>query len=112
MSDPPPLESCEAPDHVELVEHDADRLSIRAEMACAGMVVLSDTSYPGWRARVDHLPAKIYEVNGAMRGVVVPRGHHTVTMRYRPLSVYLGAALTLLGVMAALSIVLLARRAA
>jgi hypothetical protein len=31
-----------------------------------------------------------------MRGVAVPRGTHTVTMRYRPVSVDLGAALTLL----------------
>ena len=37
-----------------------------------------------------------------MRGVAVPRGTHTVTMRYRPVSVYLGAALTLLGILGAL----------
>jgi uncharacterized membrane protein YfhO len=59
---------------------------------------------------VDHLPAKIYEVNGAMRGVAVPRGSHTVTMRYRPLSVYLGAALTLLGVIVALAMAFAASR--
>jgi uncharacterized membrane protein YfhO len=66
------------------------------------MVVLSDTYYPGWRARVDHQSAEIYEVNGAMRGVAVPRGTHTITMRYRPLSVYLGAALSLAGILGAL----------
>ena len=98
----PPLETCAAPDTVELVEHAPDRLAIRAEMACGGMVILSDTFYPGWRARVDHLPAEIHEVNGAMRGVAVPRGTHTITMRYRPVSVYLGAALTLLGILGAL----------
>src|SRR5438105_2057673 len=71
-------------------------------MGWGGMVVLSDTFYPGWRARVDHKPAPIYEVNGAMRGVVVPAGSHTVTMRYRPVSVYLGAALTVAGILGAL----------
>jgi uncharacterized membrane protein YfhO len=71
-------------------------------MACDGMVILSDAFYPGWRARVDHRPAGVYEINGAMRGVAVPRGKHTVTMRYRPVSVYLGAALTLLGILGAL----------
>ena len=81
---PPRVEACAAPETVQLIEHDADRLSIRADMACDGMVVLSDAFYPGWRARVDHRPAEIYEVNGAMRGVAVPRGSHTVTMRYRP----------------------------
>jgi hypothetical protein len=104
MVDPPPrVEACAAPDDVQLIEHRADRISINAAMACDGMVVLSDAFYPGWRARVDHRPAQIYEVNGAMRGVVVPAGSHTVTMRYRPLSVYLGAALTLLGILGALA---------
>jgi uncharacterized membrane protein YfhO len=65
-------------------------------------VILSDTFFPGWRARVDHQPAQIYQVNGAMRGVIMPRGAHTVTMRCRPVSVYLGAALTLLGVLISL----------
>jgi hypothetical protein len=102
VEQPPQVETCAAPDTVELIEHAPDRLAIRAEMACDGMVVLSDAFYPGWRARVDHQPAGIYEVNGAMRGVRVPRGRHTVTMRYRPVSVYLGAALTLLGILGAL----------
>ena len=102
LGQPPSVETCAAPDTVKLIEHAADRLAIRAEMACDGMVILSDAFYPGWRARVDHRPAQIHEVNGALRGVAVPRGTHTVTMRYRPVSVSLGAALTLLGILGAL----------
>ena len=102
MEQPPSVQACAEPDNVKLIEHEADRLVIRAEMACNGMVVLSDAFYPGWRARVDHRPVRIYEVNGAMRGVAVPRGTHSVTMRYRPASVYLGAALSLLGILGAL----------
>ena len=102
MEQPPPVETCAGPDTVKLIEHAPDRLVISAEMACNGMVVLSDAFYPGWRARVDHRLARIYEVNVAMRGVAVPRGRHTVTMRYRPVSVYLGAALSLLGILGAL----------
>ena len=102
LGQPPSVETCAAPDTVQLIEHAPDRLAIRAEMACNGMVILSDAFYPGWRARVDHRLAVIYEVNGAMRGVRVRRGTHTVTMRYRPVSVYSGAALTLLGILGAL----------
>ena len=100
----PPVETCAARDNVQLIEHAPDRLAIRAEMACDGMVVLSDAFYPGWRARVDHRSVEIHQVNGAMRGVAVPRGSHTVTMRYRPVSVYLGAALTLFGILGALAL--------
>jgi Bacterial membrane protein YfhO len=106
---PPRVEACAAPETVQLIEHDADRLTIRADLACDGMVVLSDAFYPGWRARVDHRPAGIFQVNGAMRGVLVPRGSHTVTMRYRPWTVYLGAALTLLGILIPLCLVRMSR---
>jgi hypothetical protein len=101
MEPPPPLETCGGTDRVELVEHGAGRLAIRAYMACAGMVILSDTFYPGWRAWVDNGPVTIFEVDGAMRGVLVPRGSHTVTMRYRPASAIVGAALSLCGVLLA-----------
>lgn len=104
LTQPPHLEPCAAPDTVELIQHEPDRLAVRAEMACDGMVILSDAYYPGWRARVDHRPVEIHEVNGAMRGVVVPRGAHTITMRYRPVSVYLGAALSLLGILGAIGL--------
>jgi uncharacterized membrane protein YfhO len=90
---------------VELLEHGADRLLIRANLLCPGMVILSDTYFPGWRARVDRKAAQIYEVNGAMRGVMVPAGLHSVTMRYRPASVIVGGALTLVGILGALGLV-------
>jgi hypothetical protein len=98
----PKLEACDGPDKVQLVEHLADRLVIKASLACKGMVVLSDAYFPGWRARVDHELVPVHEVNGSMRGVVVFAGDHIITMRYRPTSVYLGAGLTLLGVAIAL----------
>jgi len=104
LGKPPALEPCSGSDTVELLEHRADRLLIRANLACPGMVVLSDTYFSGWRARVDHQPAGIYEVNAAMRGVLVPAGLHSVSMRYRPASVIWGALLTLVGVLGALSI--------
>ena len=89
---------CESPDKVQLTEHLPDRLTIKADVACPGTVILSDTYYPGWRARLDHRRVEIQQVNGAMRGVAVPQGNHIITMRYRPTSVYLGAFLTLLGI--------------
>ena len=98
---PPRLDSCGGADHVVLARHDEAGVAIRADMACAGLVVLSDTFFPGWRAYIDGAPARIYEVNGAMRGVVVPQGRHLITMRYRPLSVFAGAALSLLGIIGA-----------
>jgi hypothetical protein len=95
---PPKLESCEAADKVALAEHATDKVVIRASMSCQGMVVVSDVFFPGWRAEVDGHRTPIYEVNEAMRGVIVPRGEHTVTMRYRPASALAGGLLSLIGI--------------
>jgi uncharacterized membrane protein YfhO len=40
-----------------------------------------------------------------VRGVVVPAGEHSIEMRFRPRSVYGGAALTLLGLAVAAGLV-------
>jgi hypothetical protein len=105
LSAAPKLEPCEAADEVALTERSTDRVVIRASMSCRGLVVLSDVFFPGWHAEVDGHATPIYEVNAAMRGVVVPRGDHTLTMRYRPASALIGGLLSLIGVAGALSTV-------
>ena len=106
----PALPVCNATDNVSIQRYTPAQLTIQAGMACDGMVVLSDTFFPGWYANVDEKPAPIYQVNGAMRGVLVPQGMHTLAMVYRPRSVYLGAALTLLGLLGAVAIVLISAK--
>ena len=71
-------------------------------MACRGMVILSETFFPGWQATVDGRAAPIYEADGTLRGIVVEGGTHQIEMRYRPMSVYAGAFLTALGLLTAL----------
>ena len=84
------------------MEDQGSRVGVSANLSCASLIVVSDTYYPGWIAYVDGARAPIYEVNGAMRGVIVPAGKHSVTMRYRPLSVFAGGALSLIGIIAAI----------
>ncbi len=95
LGEAPKLETCAGEDRAMLLHSDFSSVAIAAEMQCRGMVVLSDNWYPGWTATVDGQPAKIWEAYTAMRGVEVPAGSHRIEMRYRPLSVFLGA--TMLG---------------
>jgi uncharacterized membrane protein YfhO len=95
---------------VEVTKYAASAVNLSADMTCDGMVVLSDTYYPGWRAEVDSKPVPIEEVNVAMRGVFVPPGHHEVTFSYQPVSVYAGAGLTVLGSGAVLLLTIFARK--
>lgn len=102
---PPSLPPCAGPaGSVDVERYGASQVTLRAQMICEGMVVLSDSFYPGWRADVDGKPAQIYEVDLSLRGVRVPKGSHRIQYRYRPLSVYIGAALTFVGVALAFGI--------
>jgi hypothetical protein len=90
----PALGECSAPESVALSRRDTDTVLLEATLACRGMVVVADTYYPGWRAFVDGEPAAIYEVYGALRGVVAGPGSHRIELRYEPASVRAGAAIT------------------
>jgi Bacterial membrane protein YfhO len=67
----------------------------------AAYLVVVDTFDAGWRASIDGAAAPIYRANVAFRAVRVPAGRHFVRMRYRPLSVTVGLALSVLTLLAA-----------
>jgi hypothetical protein len=98
----PALESCNSQDEVRVTNREENRIELDARMACRGMVILSETFFPGWRATIDGREVEIYEADGTLRGVIVESGAHRIEMRYRPMSVYVGASLTALGLLAAL----------
>jgi Bacterial membrane protein YfhO len=92
---PSRLATCSG-DDVSMPLHTPNYVRIDAQMQCRGMVILTDTWFPGWRATVDGKRAKIDRAYGMVRGVVVEPGNHVIEMRYRPVSVYVGAGLSLL----------------
>jgi len=100
----PALDRCGAPDRVDGIRDVPSTVSVRLDMACKGMVVVSDNWYPGWAAEVDGRAAQIWKVNTVIRGVVVDRGRHELVMKYRPFSVYFGLFCTLLGFGAAVAL--------
>jgi hypothetical protein len=77
-------------------EHSARHIAVKVTSSGSGTLVLSELYYPGWEARVNGRPQRIVEVHGGLRGVAVPQGESLVTVDYAPLSVMLGAILTVL----------------
>ena len=61
-----------------------------------GRAILSEVWYPGWRAWVDGKPVTI-ERAGLFRAVTAGAGAHRVVFEFWPLSVYVGAALSMIG---------------
>jgi hypothetical protein len=96
---PPVLTSCQDDPAPRWLARSANTMEWEVTMSCRGMLVVSDTWAPGWKATVDRLPVEVHEVYGMLRGVVVPEGTHKVRMSYAPKSVFVGAWLTLLGLM-------------
>jgi len=60
------------------------------------LLILTDTYYPGWVARVDGTETTIYPANVKQRAIVIPQGAHTVEFSYQPKSVSLGLTITIL----------------
>lgn len=110
LVDPPRMETCQEDDDVRLIRHSAGHVTIEANMGCKGMVILGDSYFPGWGATVDGKPAEVYEAYTAVRGVMVDKGKHRIEMLYRPLSVFAGLAMTLLGIFGAVVLNVRARR--
>ena len=107
---PPIVETCSGPDDVRFLRLLPGEVRLKANLSCRGMVVLADTWFPGWRATVDGRPVEIHEVYGALRGVVVDGGTHTIEMTYRPSSAVAGGVLTLAGLASGLVLCLIGRR--
>ncbi|MBF0457119.1 MAG: YfhO family protein [Nitrospirae bacterium] len=48
-----------------------------------GMLVITNTYYPGWRCVVDGQDTKIYNVYGAYQGILLKTGKHRVQLTFR-----------------------------
>jgi membrane protein YfhO len=80
----------------EVTRYEPNRVDVRTKSADATMLVLSENHYPGWRAYIDGQTVGVMRVNYNQRGVFVPAGEHEVSFVYRPKSVIIGAAVSLL----------------
>ena len=80
---------------VEYLNYDVQESLISVSTNADGLLFISDTYYPGWKAYVDGKETKIYRANYAFRAIVVPKGFHKVMFSYEPESFYSGVKLSL-----------------
>jgi hypothetical protein len=74
------------------------RLKIDVETSGTHLLVLSQIYYPGWRAKIDGLPAELVRVNVIQQGVVVPAGKHTVELSFKLDSFWWGGIVSGVGI--------------
>jgi Bacterial membrane protein YfhO len=80
----------------EVTRYEPNRVDVKTDASAPSVLVLAENHYPGWRAYVDGGGADVLRVDYNLRGVVVPAGAHEVSFVYRPKSVLVGLAVTLL----------------
>lgn len=91
------IERANDTDEVQELNWSPNRIELRVEGG--GRLVLSEVDYPGWTATVDGVEAAIVPYAGLLRSVELPPGPHVVRFEFRPMSVYAGAAISLLGLL-------------
>jgi hypothetical protein len=92
-----PAQCPATPDTVRLTDLRLEYGRVEVQMGCRGLLVYSSANLPGWQATVDGKPASILEAYGKLLAVEVDAGAHTIEFRYAPRSVWLGAGLSLAG---------------
>jgi len=78
-------ESAENPrTSIEVIEDNANTITLKVKTDTAGLVVVRDTYFPGWDVQVDGRFRRILQADFFFRAVPVLPGEHLVEWRYSP----------------------------
>jgi len=94
----PNLTPLQAPPSYEVavVSYAPEKITINVSSTQDGVLVISELDYPGWIATVNSKETPILRADGALRAVALKAGEHQVELVFRPLSVALGAGISLI----------------
>lgn len=72
-------------------QYSANSITYEIDTEENGILTLSEIWYPAWKAYLDGKETPVYRVNYSLRGVLTPKGRHTVVLRYESSAFCLGA---------------------
>jgi len=73
---------------------DYNRLAIDATLDGDGWLIVSESAWRGWRAKVDGQPARLRVADGVLLGLRLAAGRHHIELRYLPNAFVQGAAIS------------------
>jgi len=82
------------------VERSSNRLRIEATSDNDGILVVNDSYWPGWQAKIDGKDVPIWPADFLVRAVPWPSGRHVLEMSYAPVEVRIGSFISLAGAIA------------
>jgi hypothetical protein len=99
------------PRSVSIERYSANRVVMRVQTDNDGLLVLSDTWFPGWTAKINGSSTPVLRVNHTLRAVALNAGNARVEFIYRPLSFIAGIALSAVTFLVLLAYLLIRRPA-
>jgi len=69
---------------VKIRSYEAERVVLTTRTERDGLLILSDSWYPGWEVTVDGEKSRIFPTNLIMRGVFLESGRHEVVFKFHP----------------------------
>ncbi|MCU0425025.1 MAG: YfhO family protein [Candidatus Kapabacteria bacterium] len=106
-----PKQAPEAVSHkIHCTKYRANSMQYDVETAENGILALSEIWYPAWKATIDGQETEVLRINYSLRGVAVPKGKHTIALRYDSTPFRTGAWISLATLVAACTGIVLLRR--
>ncbi len=79
--------------HINLLEYNNNNFKLDVTTNQDGILVTSETWYPGWNVFIDGKKQDILQVNYCFKGVMVSEGTHIIEFKYEPISFFVGVCL-------------------
>ena len=97
IENPPDIKLSQGKGKILIMEKTKNYLKTKVDSNNPAILVYSDSIYPGWKAKIDGRPTKIYAANINSKSVFVDGGNHIVEFFYFPKLFYIGVTISLLG---------------
>jgi hypothetical protein len=89
---------------VRILSYRPDHMTLQTESSEAGLLFLSESFYPGWKAYRDGQPERILRGNYLFKVLEVLEGRHEVRLEFDPWTIKAGTGITLLTVLLAIAV--------
>lgn len=94
---------------VDITLYKDTRVEMDIRSQDGGILVLSDSYYPGWKAYVDGIETKIYLANYAYRAIYIEQGKHKVVFEYKAKAFQVGLVLSILSIIILVFLLILSK---
>jgi hypothetical protein len=79
---------------IENLTFQPNKIAFQSISKSNNFLVIANAYDPGWHATINQQPTRLYQVNGALQGIIVPIGKNQISLNYYPESFRLGLHVT------------------